>query len=258
MKINKVFFKGSNNRDINGIFFYPNKENPPVILMVHGYGGEGLEPYWIKTAKSICERGFAVLTFLFSAYNSAPDISDLSLKDEIKELKLAIDFLENQNINKNKIGLFAQSLGSSISILLNDSRIKVYVLLALNPELKSSLLKFLFTEEIINELQKMGYCERRRLATGEIRKVGIKFLNEINEMGDIKERQTKMITKPVLLIWGTKDEYASPTEAQKFYKMFNEPKKIFFVEDAPHVTIRDDYRNITLKEVIDWFKKHLK
>jgi len=257
MSEEKVNINGVNNRKIKGLIFYPEIENPPAIVMVHGYGGEGLADYWLKTAKAMCKEGFAVLTFLFSAYNSLPDMRELSIMDEIKELKLVIDFLEKQNIDKERIGLFAQSLGSSVSVLLNDPRIKAYVLLALNPKLKNLFSNFLFNEKIIGELERYGVSTRKSTSTGEIRIIGVKIWNEVNEINEISEEKIKEIRKPVLLVWGTEDDYTSVSEAKNFYDMFNEPKKIVFIEDSPHVTIHDDYRGKTLKYIIDWFKKYL-
>jgi len=258
MREEKVEINGINNRKIKGLIFYPEIENPPAIVMVHGYGGEGLADYWIKTAEAMCREGFVVLTFVFSAYNFLPDMRELSIKDEIKELKLVIDFLEKQNIDKERIGLFAQSLGSSVSVILNDPRIKTYVLLALNPKLKHLFSNFLFNEKIIGELESQGFSKRKSVSTGEIRTIGAKIWNEVNEIKEISEEKIKKIKKPVLLVWGTKDDYTSVSEAKNFHNMFNEPKKLVFIEGSPHVTIRDDYRDITLKETIDWFKKYLK
>lgn len=258
MREERIEIEGVENRKIKGLIFYPEIENPPAIVMVHGYDGEGLTDYWLKTAEDICREGFAVLTFLFSAYNSLPDIRDLSIMDEMKELKLIIDFFEKQDIDKERIGLFAQSLGSSVTLLLNDSRIKAYVLLALNPKLKELFSNYLFNEEIIEELEKHGFFKRRITSTGETRTIGVKIWDEVDEIKEISEEKIKEIKKPVLLIWGTKDNYTSISEAKNFYEMFNEPKKLVFIEDSPHATIHDDHRDETLKEAIDWFKKYLK
>lgn len=255
----KVKIEGCNGKKIQGIMFYPERENPPAVIMVHGYGGEGLEEYWIETAKSICKEGFAVFTFIFTAYNSVPDVTNISLEDEIGELKKIIDFVENQSIDKERIGVFAQSLGTSVSIISKDPRIKVYVLLGANPKLKSLLMKILFPDDVIEKLKKQGYSDRKRISTGEMRKIGVRFLNEINEIGDITEEQIKNLDKPVLLVWGSKDNATTMEQAKEFYEMFNEPKKFFIVENAPHVTFRNEsQRKIVLKEVIDWFNRWLK
>lgn len=257
MKKEKVEFDGINGK-IKGIVFYPEKENPPGVLMVHGYGGEGLQDYFVETAKEICDRGFAVMTFLFSGYNSLPDMTDVSIKDEIKELKLAINFFEKQKIDKSKISIFAQSLGCSISILLNDQRIKSYFFSALNPRLKKIFKKVLFTEDMIKEMENKGFCERKSISTDQIRRIGVRFWDELKEIDEIKKDKIREIDKPVFMCWGTEDEYTTQEEAKEFYDIFNDPKKMLLIEKGLHTYSHcEKHKEIIVSEATDWFKRWL-
>lgn len=249
MRKEDVSFEGSAGKTIKGRIYHPEKENPPAVLMVHGYGGEGLDDYWTKVAREICKEGFGVLTFRFSPYNTAPDVTDLSIRDEKEELKRALDYLERQDIDRDRMGVLAQSLGSKISVLRNDPRVKVYVLLALNLKLSPD---YYFDDGMIDELRDQGKCKTEK---GFM--VGEKFWNELKDIRTITKKQIERVSKPVLLIWGSEDGRTPSKVKEKIYEKFKSPKNMYVIRGAPHVTIRDEYRKETLDKAIPWLRKHL-
>ena len=256
MREENVEFGGLKGKKMKGVFLYPDDEKPPGIMMVHGFGGEGLSPYWIDTAKDLCKKGFCVFTFLFSGYNDLPDMRDVGIMDEVREMKIAMNFFQKKTGRKNFF-VFAQSLGSFVSVITNDRRVKAYSLLAFNPRLKDSISRVLFTDEMVKKLENGENCEIKSISTGQLRVIGPKFWKDLKKFGNISEKNTGKVKKPVLLLWGTKDEYTSPEEAVEIYEMFGEPKKIFMLEGAPHVTFREaGQRKIVLEEVRKWFDNY--
>ena len=258
MKQEKTEIK-CNGRKINVLLQIPDKENPPAIIMVHGYGGEGLEKYFTDTGKELAESGFYVVNFLLSGYNNFADISNLSVKDSIEELRCVIDFTNKQNIDKNKITIVAQSLGCSIFILCNDKRIKIVALLSPGIHLRKVFSLLFEGFNILEEIEKKGFATYKSISRESDKKVGIKFWDEIKKIDHITEEQIKEMEIPILIVHGENDTLVDPEQAKELYKFANEPKRLFLVKDAPHVTIRDTkQRKVVIKEIVDWFNRWLK
>ncbi|MCD6476998.1 MAG: alpha/beta hydrolase [Candidatus Aenigmarchaeota archaeon] len=258
MKIQKAQIE-CNDKKINILLQIPDKENPPVVIMVHGYGGEGLEKYFVDTGKELAKNGFFVVNFLFSAYNNINDISNLSIEDSIEELKCIIGFVNKQNIDKNRIAIVAQSLGCSITILLNDERIKANVFLAPGIFLRKVFSKLFKHFNVLEELENKGFAIYKPISRGTDKKIGVKFWNEVKQIDHITEEQIRKIKIPTLIVHGTDDDLVEIEQSKKLYEMLNEPKKLFLVKDAPHVTINNlNQRKIVIKEILDWLNKWLK
>lgn len=213
MKVREIGFEGCNDRKVEGKLYHPETENPPGILIVHGFGG--LRNYYHETAKRIAENGFTVMVFRFSAYNSFPDLTKLSIKDELGELKSALNILEGEDIDKDRIGILSHSLGSCISVISNDNRVSSYVLMAFVPHLKSVFSEYIFSDENIRDLEDKGSCERKSRSTGKVSKMGAKLWDEVKNVGEIKEGEMKKIENPKLLIYGEDDRLITEVEMKE-------------------------------------------
>lgn len=252
MKVEKTSIN-CNGRKVNILLQIPNKKNPSVIIMVHGYGGEGLEEYFINTGKELAKNGFYVVNFQFTGFNDVNNISSFSIKDSIEELKYVINFVEKQEINKDDINILAQSLGCSISILLNDFRIKKNIFLAPVIDLKK-VFSTLFKEfGILEELEEKGIATYTSISRGTDKRIGAKFWDEVKEINRVSVNQIKI---PTLLIYGTKDKLVDSSSVKRFYEQLNVPKKIFAVNNAPHVTIRNlKQREEVIKQILEFVFK---
>ncbi len=242
--------------NLDAIFHNSEVDNSPAIIMVHGSGGEGLEEEFEDIANNLCKNGYTVLRFLFGGYEKN-DLVNLTISGEISDLKFAIDFLESKNINKEKIGIVAQSLGCVISILLNDKRVKAMVTLAPLINLRKSFEKE-FGKDRIRELETFGYTTVISKRTNRKRKFGANFWNEVKEIDKISKEQIKAINCPLLIIHGTDDDTVSYKESETIFKWANEPKQLKLIENGRHVTIRDpEIRKDVSKYILNFFMKYL-
>ena len=241
--------------NLDGILHNPEIDNSPGIIMVHGFGGEGLEEEFEDVANNLCKNGYTVLRFLFSGYEKN-DLTDLTISKEMSELKSVIDFLETKNINKEKIGIISQSLGCVVSVLLNDPRVKTMTILAPLINLKEVLSKE-FGENKIRELETFGYTTIIR-KDQQKRKLGVSFWNEIKKIDKISKDQIKAINCPLLIIHGTADQTVDYQESETIFKWANEPKQLKLIEGGKHVTIGDlEIRKNVNKYILDFSLKYM-
>ena len=241
--------------NLDAILHNPGISDSPGIIMVHGFGGEGLEEEFEDVANKLCKNGHTVLRFLFSGYEKN-DLTDLTISKEMSELKSVIDFLETRNINKRKIGIISQSLGCVVSMLLNDPRVKAMAMLAPLIDLQEVLSKE-FGENKIRELETFGYTTITR-KDQQKRKLGVGFWDEVKKIDKISKEQIEAINCPLLIIHGMVDQTVGYQESETIFKWANEPKQLKLIEGGKHVTIGDpEIRKDVNKYILDFFLKYL-
>ena len=229
---------------------------PPTIIIVHGFGGEGLESEFQKIAEKLRSKGYVVLRFLFSGYKNG-DLRKQSVSRQVSELKSVINFLKSQKVDKKRIGIIAQSLGSSTTILLNDQHIKSVVFFS-----PCIYIKKLFSETFgkngVKEIENLGFTIITRKRTGQKRKIGLSFWNDAKKINKITRKQIKKFKAPLLILHGTADEAIEYKQAQFLFKFANQPKKIKAFKGGKHVFIRDPrFRKETIKLIFKFFRKYL-
>jgi esterase/lipase len=235
MKEEKVVFYNNKKQKLVGLLSLPDKERPPIaIIMIHGFGGYAFNEPFKDVAKNLCKNGFTVLRFAFRGYDGNSSLKDVTISGEIPTLKAAIDFIENRKINK--IGLFTESLGGSIAILLNDSRIDAMFMMA-----PTIYFKKTFTRTMYKGI------------------IGEKMWKEIDKINVVKESQIKSVKCPMLIVHGSNDKEVSPKQSEELFKMANEPKDFVLIKAGKHVLTRNSSSRKKIIELsLDWFNKWLK
>ena len=236
-----------------GVLHKPNVKSSHGVVMVHGFGGEGLALEFTDVAKSLSKKGFAVLRFLFSGYETG-DLTKLTVSNEIRELKSAIDFLEMRGVTK--IALVAQSLGCAVSILLNDPRVNAMALLAPGTNLRAWPLREFGTHKI-QELEKFGKIAVTTRSSGKVN-IGVGFWTEIKNISAIPMAQIKKIKCPLLIIYGTNDKTFELKEYEQLFRLANEPKELIVIKGVGHVTIKEGkFRKEIIQLITEFFSKFL-
>jgi uncharacterized protein len=111
-------------------------EKHPAVIICHGFIGNknGQHRIFVKTARALSNRGFAVLRFDFSGCGeSTGDYKDVTLTQQVEEAISAIDFAEaHSSVDRNQIILLGHSMGGAVAsdVAACDSRISRLVLWA--------------------------------------------------------------------------------------------------------------------------------
>lgn len=210
-----------------------NVKNPPAIILVHGFTGFKDNYLFVRFSREMCKAGFAVLRFNFYGTDSSEgEFTDTSIKEDISDIKAAIDFFEAQPIDKNRIGLVGHSMGGMVSILTNNERVRSLVLWAPSVNLYRDLSN-VFGKDIVNEIEKRGNASLPKEEWGYGWKVGKKFWDEIKEIGDVSER-IKEVSVPLLIVQGDKDSIVPFSSSEKLYSLANKPKVLKKINGANH------------------------
>ena len=220
---------------VTDIKFEESKKDLPLVIFVHGFKGFkdwGGFPYMTD---KLAEAGFFVVSFNFS-YNGVGEKEDelvhftrleLFAKNtfsrELDDLGNIIDYFddnrEKYNYDFSKLTLIGHSRGGGCVILKTsqDKRVKKLITLAAVSYYDR------YTDRKKNEWKEKGYIEEPNSRTGQIMKMDLTLLEDIEinkERLDIQEAM-KRIDVPVLILHGEQDLSVDYSNAETLYSASN-------------------------------------
>ena len=101
----------------------------PAIILCHGFGGSCRGAGHPELAKALEAAGYVVLRFDFRGCGQSDgQKGNVICKEEVADLRHAIDFLETQaSVDRERIGIIGASLGGSVALQVaaTDQRVRV-------------------------------------------------------------------------------------------------------------------------------------
>jgi fermentation-respiration switch protein FrsA (DUF1100 family) len=246
----KIQIKNSSGETLVGIEVLPEKGGKfPVVVMAHGFAYFKEEDgIFVEVGKRLAEIGTASYRFDFSGCGeSEGDYSKTTLSKLRDDLNTILEYVkQRQTTDVEKIGIFAQSFGTTTTI-------------ALSPKIKSVILmgSFMNGHEILRRHFGSGYnpngISTRTHDDGRITKMEPSFWKDF-EKHNMKELLKNMHAS-LLLIHGSKDDIVALSSMEKIYEVANAPKEKVIIQGADHGL--EPKREEMYKVVVDWFKKTL-
>lgn len=260
MKEQKVWFENLRGQKICGLL-YLQEEKSPAILMVHGmlsWTDKHEFGEFVEISKRLQEAGYSTLRFDFSGHGESDgDHVDVSVENYKDDMKCALDFLFEQNIDKDNVGVLANSFGGVVTIMLNDERVKVMMLNS-PPVISKDKIEPVFSDANPNweeEVNEKGYFIYKKYDCPENRKkVGMGIYNFSKKTNLLKE--IKKVKKPIYFFCAELDGYLSVENGKELFESANEPKKFILMKGAEHCS-SNKVEELT-KLIIEFFDKWLK
>lgn len=199
----------------------------PILLYVHGFKGFkdwGFVPY---IGEYFARQGITFLAFNFSHNGIGPDLLNFTEFDrfeantysrEISEVSEVVHLCQHTDIFgaylKGKIALLGHSRGGGIALLSAVQNPAVAAVITWASV--STLDRFSKTEKQVWRQQ--GYIERVNSRTGQVFRLGIPLLEEIERHG--KKRLNVLqavqnLNRPLLIFHGQNDESVPPFEGEQ-------------------------------------------
>jgi len=233
---------------IRAELYYRNAiKDAPVILICHGFKGFKNWAFFPFLAESLAQAEYVTLTFNFSRNGVGPDLQNFTELDkfekntythELNDLNRIVDAISSGEVGKGlidteKIGLIGHSRGGAIALLhaSNDPRIKSLVTWSAIATVER------YSPEQIKQWKKQKYLEFENKRTGQLMRVGLDMLNDIQKNKkqlDIQSAAEKMET-PALIIHGQADESVPAEEAEQIFSHLGSPsKELIMIEGGTH------------------------
>ena len=249
MKTEKVNFKNSRRLNLIGVLHVPKEKTDTLIVLAHGLTSNKDRKRYIEIAKSLAKEGYAFLRFDFCGSGES-DEDEITVKNQIDDLKSALDFAKNKKYNK--IGLIGESLGGLISVLVYPDYKKEIKCLGLVAPVTQGKSPDLYDGPTIKaEIQKKGFYLKQK--DGKIFRVPKEYITERKSVNQ-KEILSK-IKCPVLIIHGNEDNTIPPESSKEAMKYLPKDSKLEIIDRADHDL---DIKHGIVSIILNWFKKYLK
>jgi alpha-beta hydrolase superfamily lysophospholipase len=252
MKEKLVIFKNENGERIFGILTLPEKKGKfPAVIMVHGFAKTKSERKFVELTRELVKNGIASLRFDFSGCgDSEGEFEEIRISKQVKELKAAYQKLaKEKRIDKNKIGIFAHSLGTVIAALFQQKYQRAKCLVLAAPAFdQESLIKRWYTQDQIKEWKRKSYLDTPKF------RIGLGYLEEARDYTEILTE----IKIPTLILHGKEDEDIPEKFAKEaFSKIGAKEKKIKIIKGADHHFESYLSRRKLVILSKNWFRKYL-
>ncbi|MDP3742325.1 MAG: acyl-CoA thioester hydrolase/BAAT C-terminal domain-containing protein, partial [Candidatus Micrarchaeota archaeon] len=165
------------------------------------------------------------------------------------DLTKILEFVQSQpNIDKNRVGILAQSFGTSVVAALAP-KVKAIVLMgsvAHPKEIMGISMKW-------EKLDQNGISTKVKETSKEVITIGPQFWSDFDNYN--LPKSIRKIHYPILFIHGAKDNRIPVSEMEAYFKSANEPKEKIIIQGAEHSMEpkREEMYGIS----VAWFEKHL-
>jgi fermentation-respiration switch protein FrsA (DUF1100 family) len=239
---------------IYGNFVVPDGDGPfPGICKFHGIPGSSDQISGAAT--HLAEAGFAVLTFDFRGYRKSDGLFRFS--GQIKDAKAAITHLLESGLTIDSwSGIYAASWGGAVAVctLAEDKRIDALCLRApVFDTLWFSQLPLVRTSAEL--LRETDPTQIRGLDDPEIFEIVLENMVEDSRVHNPMNEISKISPKSLLIVHGTDDVGIPLAGVKRLYELASEPKDLVVVEGADHDLSDPRAYEITVRTIVDWFKK---
>jgi len=247
MLIENFKFPNSRGIELAGRIYRKSEEQTAGVIFSHGLFSSKDGYKIIRIADTIVNSDFALMTFDFTfSGESSGNITDISILEEVEDLKCAINFFKSKGITK--IHLMGSSMGSAVAILAasqNLFEIESLILIAtplsfakLIPEIKKDELELLDSN---------GYTS----ITGVM--VNNRFIKEI--FGIDLVGAVKKVNIPSLLVHGKMDQIVDFSNVDLYMQNCNSECSSLIIDDGDHNLTRDSDIDIIKQKVKEWLGK---
>lgn len=211
-------------------------ESAPCIVYSHGFKGFKDWGFVPHMGTFFADRGYAFVCFNFSHNGIGPDGESFTELEKFEQNTLLLEVGELQEVIRMvahtnhlgadlraPLGVLGHSRGGGVAILASYAQ----------PEVKAvttwaSVSTFeRYTDEEIAAWKTNGYHEVKNSRTGQILRLGLPFLKEIERYGRSKLHvldAVQRLERPLLALHGERDETVPPYEAEQI-NIYGDPSQ---------------------------------
>jgi uncharacterized protein len=248
MQTDHFTLKGADGARITGDVYLPEADQPPLVVVIHGFKGFKDWGFFPWLGRTLAEGGLAAAVINLS-HNGVGDDSetferlDLFERDtwskRVYDMQQVLDaathglLTDHAHPNPARVGLLGHSMGGGLALLMaaKDARVRSVVTLAgVNRPNRLPM------DAVNLALQSIGHVPVENARTGQIMRIGRDFFDELKRHPQAFDIQAAAaaVTLPWLLIHGTEDETVPLEEAHDLLERAGDNAKLLSIEGAGH------------------------
>jgi alpha/beta superfamily hydrolase len=219
----------------------------PALCICHGIPATPPDPNdrgYPLLAERFCANGFVTLIFNFRGAGKSEGNFDILAWS--RDLKVALDFLSNQEIDRRRIYVLGFSGGAAVSVYTaaHDSRIAALATCACPADF-AFLARKETAASTIQHFRDIGIIRDKNFPPSiEEWLSGFETISPIRWIDGISPR-------PLLLVHGDTDELVPVEHAYRLYHKAKEPKELSIVPGAKHKLRLEEK---AVEAILNWLK----
>lgn len=243
---------------LRGMLHLPEslKEKPPVVVILHGFGGDRNAANYSLThlSRRLAKKGIASVRFDF-LYNgeSDGDFVDMTISGEIADACAMVDFTQGlEEVDTSRIALFGLSLGGAVASAAAARRRAVVQCLCLCcpatnsvDDARNKRVKGMDISDIFEH----GSCDIGGLRLGK------GFYDDALTIDFYEMAQG--FDKNVLLVHGDKDIIAPLENSKKYIALYGECARLEIIEGGDHSFTTLPTNECRLSTITNYFVSEL-
>ncbi|MEM7194951.1 MAG: alpha/beta fold hydrolase [Pseudomonadota bacterium] len=228
MKKHKVEFPGSFSTSLSGLMEMPDQNPRAFVLFAHCFTcGKDIAAA-SRVARSLVQRGFAVLRFDFTGLGGSDgDFANTSFSSNVQDLIAATDYLRREWRAPEL--LIGHSLGGTAVLKAAESVSEVTGVVTIGSPADANHVAKQFQCHI-DEIESEG--EAQVSLAGRPFTIKKQFLDDINEQA---MPALQALGKALLVMHSPVDNVVSVNEAEKIYRAARHPKSFVSLDNADHL-----------------------
>lgn len=249
MNIENFTFLNSRGIQLAGRIYSENNNITSGVIFSHGLFSSK-DGYKITSmAEDIVYCGLSLMTFDFTfSGESAGNIKDISIAEEVDDLMSAIEYFRNRGIKK--IHLMGSSMGAAVTVLAASSGLfELESLILIATPLDFTTLVPGLKKENIPLLDQNGYTSISGIS------VNNRFVKELFEINMIEA--VKKIKIPSLVIHGERDMVVDKSNLEIYIKNCRCESFPVLIEGGDHNLTDESFICIITDNIKRWFGKFI-
>lgn len=221
------------------------KESKGLVFVVHGLGGFKEQKHIRSFVNAFLESGYIVVSYDATNASGESDgrIEDATLTQHFNDLEDLVNWSSKQKWYQEPFCLAGHSLGGAANLVYAQKHPnKVKAIAPISTLISGELYYKTRPQEEIDEWKKHGRIIKKSVSKPGVTKI-IRWLLIENLFNYNLLANANLLTMPVLLIVGDRDEGTPPEHQRLLYDALPGRKELHIIKGAPH-TFKD--------------KKHLK
>lgn len=284
----QLFFESEGSKVAAHLYLPEDANNVPGIVMCHGFAGikELLLPNF---AERFSAHGYAVLTFDYRGFGESGGESGRLLPAlQIEDILNAISFMRTcPNVDEKRIALWGTSFGGANAIVAATKDVEIcciavqltfgdgervitngqsakeksnlFALIEKMQVRKAKTGKELMVpiHKVLTDQQSQTFYEGH-VAQYPALKVKIPFLTVAETLNHKPEQVVGKIKTPILITAAGKDGVNPVEESKNLFKLANNPKELFIIENATHYELYSGtYFEQAMAKQLEWFDTYM-
>jgi len=254
MKIRKVAIFNKENQKIVGLLSLPEKENTPIVIIIHGFKGtKEYYPFVNNSVKPLTDAGIAVLRIdCRGSGESDLEFKNMTITSESEDVLTSINYVKTLDTDSKRIGLIGISMGAAAILMAIKQNPEIKTLVFWSPAWYFNGEHYYDTPHHRKTIKEEGVFYVTQRFTGKRLIAGKEHFEEKIVLNT--RPFTKFVKVPVLILRGSEDKIGLYTDKEAT-ELLNAEFRI--IKNGDHNFTNKNSERELIKQTIEWFNRYL-